>query len=435
MSTPGPPGQVCPRCAAALSRAGDEAPWCPDCEWNLGALPAQPSRLRRRLDANAFEVDERIAGELAGRPPRRPGWSRERAALIAASLLLGGGVLALLITGLALVLSGSLAWKVVGALLVLVTIELRPRLPRLGAMLGMVGRSDQPALFEALDRVCAEVAAPRLAAVVLDESFDANCRRYGLRQRPVLHLGLPLWASLSPSGRLALLTHEVGHLVNGDPGSGLLAQPALCTLGNLARIFDPRGVVRRHQLEPHSAYDGAITSHTYQGMLLFEWIGNTLSSVLFAPVTWACTTLQFSLLAMSARARRTAEYYADALAADVAGTHAMTEYLETLLLAEPVSTAVRRWLRVGADVGMLQAEAQDARERHMGEQRRAEQRSIRTESDVLADHPPIGRRIRVVRSWPVVDARLPADEVDLAGADIQLGTAYRRVERALSHLP
>lgn len=428
------PAAPCPRCSATLTSVGEEPEWCPECEWNLGDLGPQPSRLRRRLDSYAFEVDERVAAELTGCPPHRPHWSAGRAALLAVSVVLGTGVLALFVTGLVLLVTASLMWKVAGLLLVLMAVELRPRLPRLGAVLGLVTRVDQPALFAAVDRLCRELGAPRIHEIVLDESFEASCTRYGLRRRPVLSIGLPLWAALTPTARVAMLTHQLAHLVDGDPGSGLLARPALSTFGNLARIFDPRGVVRRHQLEPHGAYDGAITSRTNQSVLFFEWFANAVSAVLFAPLTWLCTTIQFLLQAMTARGRRRAEYYADALAVQIAGTDAAIEHLETLVLAEPVSTAVHRWLRVGADVSMLQAEAQEARERHRREQRRAEQRSIRSESDVLAEHPAPGRRLRVVRSWPVLGSSPVVAEVDHAAIDAQLAPAYRRVGRALAYV-
>lgn len=428
------PGTTCPRCAGSLAAPTRDARWCPACEWNLTAPPAAATRRQRRRAGRAFAADARLAAEVEGRPPVRRGPTRGTRVLLAVSVLLGLGVVALFVTGLAMVVQGSAAWKVVGALLAMLAVELRPRLPRQGVELGTVQRGDQPALFAVLDAVCRELSAPAVDTVVLDETFEASCVQVGLRRRPVLHLGLPLWAALSPAGRLALLGHVVGHLVNGDPRQRLLVQPALVTFRHLGLVFDPRAMVRRHQLETRGAYDGAIMGHAPQGNLLWEGIAGVLSAVVFAPLRWLCDAAQARLEVLAVRDGQRAEYVADALATTVAGSAATVEYLETLLLAEPVSTAVHRWLRVGASVDTLQFEAAEARERNAGELRRAEQRSIRTESAPTAAHPPTGRRVRAVRSWPRVPGRLDAGHVPLADADAQLAPVYRRVERALAHV-
>lgn len=428
------PGTTCPSCAGTLTAADPGPRWCPDCEWNLTAPPAALPRRRRRAVERTYATDARLSAQVAGRPPRRAPAARDTLLLLAVSVVLAAAVVALFVTGVVMVLGGSLAWRVLGALLAMLAVELRPRLPRQPIELGTVHRADQPALWTVLDTICRELGAPRVDTVVLDESFESSCLRIGLRRRPVLHLGLPLWAALTPQGRLALLAHQLGHLVSGDPRQRLLAQPALATFAHLGRVFAPEAMVRRHQIEVRGAYDGAIMGNAPQGNLLWEGVATVLSSAVFAPLRWVCDTLQARLEVLAARDGQRAEYVADALAADVAGTAATVEYLETLLLAEPVSTAVHRWLRVGAGVETVLWEAGEARERNAGELRRAEQRSIREESAPTAQHPPTGLRLRAVRSWPQGDGRLAADAVPFAEADRQLAPVYRRVERALAHV-
>ena len=45
--------------------------------------------------------------------------------------------------------------------------------------------------------------------------------------------------SLTAGERVALLGHELGHFVNGDPRRGLLTQPALTMLASAADLFRP----------------------------------------------------------------------------------------------------------------------------------------------------------------------------------------------------
>ncbi|GAA5003812.1 hypothetical protein [Actinopolymorpha pittospori] len=53
-----------------------------------------------------------------------------------------------------------------------------------------------------------ELRGPRLDRIVLDGAFNASARRVGLRRRPVLTLGVPLWNILDPQERVDLRRAE-----------------------------------------------------------------------------------------------------------------------------------------------------------------------------------------------------------------------------------
>jgi heat shock protein HtpX len=213
--------EACPRCDGRLTNVGDGPPWCTACEWNLDAFESPPTErataLLRRSHNLAFTLNARVFDELRVSRPSRPRWTWTKVLLTAVSVTLAVGVLAMVGGGIYLITAAPFGWKIVGLFLVLIGIELRPRVPRLRAELGRTERADAPALFSIIDEVAGKVGAPRIDLLVLDESYNAWCGRFGIRRRCVLGLGLPLWGALSADGRLALLGHELGHLVNGDP--------------------------------------------------------------------------------------------------------------------------------------------------------------------------------------------------------------------------
>jgi heat shock protein HtpX len=435
----------CPICGGRLATVGAEPRWCPACEWNLAAATptdhtVRQSRSRRRESVRSFASDERLFAECAARVPSGPGWSPGLLAVTVISILLGAATLALLVVGVVLLVNGSLIWKIVGILLAGAAFELRPRLPAVQVTSGYKTRADLPVLFELIDAVGGEFAAPRMHAVVVNESFDASCNRVGLRRRPVLVLGLPLWASLSPAGRIGLLGHQLAHLVDHDPEQNLLTQPALSTVGTLANAFARRGPdmadIAAQGEKQGEGIDGwyaeMIGGESQRGL---ESFGSACAAVIFMPLHWVCARLDRRLRAVTAHSRQRAEYYADALAADIAGSAAMIEYFQAILLHEQVFSTARRSLRVGADVETIRIEAAGRIASYAAEIGLREQLSMRTESSLLAGHPPIGRRLRMLRAWPTSVGTLSPGVLDFTTADAQLQPDFRRVTRALAHLP
>jgi len=125
--------------------------------------------------------------------------------------------------------------------------------------------------------------------------------------------------------RVALLAHELGHLVNRDPSRGLLVEPALNAFRRfapatgaertLASVFDPDGGGNRGIAQP-----------------------------LFKLVLWVISRpfllIHIGLLALGFRDHQRAEYRADAVAARVAGIEALTVLLDRLALSDSIVTTI-----------------------------------------------------------------------------------------------
>jgi hypothetical protein len=118
----------------------------------------------------------------------------------------------------------------------------RPRFGRVPKYATKVTPAEAPELYRLVGDVAAALSAPVPAVYVEEDVFNASASRVGLRRRPVLVLGLPLWNVLSAQQRVALLGHELGHFVNGDPRRGLLVQPAVGGLQRLDAWLVPVGM-------------------------------------------------------------------------------------------------------------------------------------------------------------------------------------------------
>lgn len=414
------PDDHCPQCAGRLTSVRNGPVWCVDCEWNLGAMqPALHGKTRRFDRAShrvAYALNQRLAAHLAAAPPSRPGWTAAKVALAVASLGFVVAWLAGLVYGVYLVANAEVPGKLLGILLIGIGIEVRPRVPRLRSDFGAVSRSDAPELYGLVDDICARLGAPHIERILLDDAMNASCGRSGLRRTPVLVIGLPLWSALTPAARLALLGHEVGHLVNGDPNRGLLTEPAMTTLARLAMLVNPRH----------------FTAPANRGFTGYELIANAIALVVLTPVERLLRWTQMGLWMIAARDHQRAEIFADALAVTLAGTAGATELMRVLVTFDSVQTAVARSARQGESPEMWHQRAQLSLRDLESRERVQEQFSIRVGSSMFSSHPPSGIRLRLVRAWPSTEPQHDAAPAQFAEVDSQLASHYRRVGRALA---
>jgi heat shock protein HtpX len=219
----------------------------------------------------------------------------------------------------------------------------------------------------------------------------------------VLSIGLPLWAALGPAGRMALIGHELGHLINNDPRRRLLGQLALTTFLRLADIVDPRTAL---------AHD--------EGM---EWFAGRVLWLVYQPLFAVFSRIADALYARSMAENRAAEAYADRLALRLGGMDGVVELLRVSLHQRTVrrttrgltgrsGPAVSEWPRLVREA--LDAVPDDP----------ASDLSVRHESDLEASHPPSGWRLRLVRTWPPAAPATPIPVELLAAADEALRRRY-----------
>lgn len=392
-------------------------PWCAACGNGLERFDPEENEVVgwRWLDRGLYSLAFRETHEefelLANRPVPEKGPAGTRIGVLAISVALHLTVLACLVGGLWLCVQDFPSlWLLPGGILVLIAIELRPRFGRMED--GAVTRSEAPALYALVDRVAAAVGAPPPHAVVVDEDFNAGAGTVGIRRRRVLTLGLPLWGSLDPQGRVALLGHELGHFVNGDVRRTLLTQPVYTTLPAVMHFLSPsRG----------SGSEGIVS-----------WLGGWLWRVVAAALRWVVQVAWLTLLRLAQRDAQRAEYLADSMAATVGGSDAALRVLDVLQLDEPVLVELRRAARRREAASVWPALAARAVADAAGTMPLRRQLSIRTDVSFTASHPPTALRSRLVGTRPQIKGEVPLDAHTAGLIEAELATRYENCVRSLA---
>ncbi len=406
-------GEGCPGCGASLVSERQAAAWCSACEWNLPVY--EPNRRRpeigwRWLDRSthraAYRLTRRQFVALNGKEIARTGPGAASITMVAVGVAFVVAILAALLGGGYLAVTQwphPIAFG--GLLLVLVAVAARPRLGKLDKRAERLQRVQAPTLFAVIDRVAAELGAPRPDVILVDAEFNASCSTVGLRRRRVLCLGLPLWTALPPQQRLALIAHELGHLVNGDPRRGVVSGIPVNTLNVLTDLT-----------RPDSDSYGAIAA---------------IASLLMGILHGSLTCVRLALLWIWLRTCHRAEYLADEMAARVAGSAATVGLLDRLLSSAGMPVAVTVAAARSGEAGQARAVAELSRQDPPGRVAALRQLSVRDEASMFATHPPLGLRARLIEARRQVGATLTLTEPESERLDQELASWYDRASRGL----
>ncbi len=367
--------------------------------------------LDRRLHRVAHRLTAAQFTALVDGPLIRPSMTPARFTTLTAAVVLLAGVLAIAGLGVWLVSAFffSLA-TVFGVVLLGVAFLLRPRLGRLAAPTEDAVRLDPaaaPELFGLVHRVAVTVGAPAPDVVLLGSEQNAFTTTVGLRRRRVLCLGLPLWATLDPQERVALLGHELGHFVNGDVRRGPLTLVAETTLGRVADLFDPDG----------SAHGGIL---------------EILSRALCWVVSRIAFALHLLLVWTSQRDSQRAEYFADELGARAAGTAAAVSLADHMLITDGIDTVIRREARAGNGARAWHAAARTARTNRAPDVPLLRQLSNHTGVSLFASHPPTGLRADMLERRARCEASVTLPEAVAARIDEELSAHDEGIRRKLA---
>jgi Zn-dependent protease with chaperone function len=375
--------------------------WCGECEWNLGAPPVE---IRDRIDRIALAVARRldagVAARLGATTDLSPRWTPAKVTAYVIAIAVHVSVLALLAGGIALLVTGfpNVFAIVFGVALVAFAYLLRPRLGE-APREDVVPRADAPSLYELADAVAAAIGTRPPHTIVVDAEFGAYWMVAGIRRARVLALGLPLVYALDREQLVALVAHEVAHGRNGDSTRGLVVGSSVNTLSQVVETLDDAG-------------GSALYAHD---LAFLEAVSRPLLWLVARPFV-ALLGLQYLLLH---RDSQRAEYLADSLAAEIAGTRAVVQLHESLLHDSTVAAAVQRAAREN-EVDVFSAIA-DAVSSVPPRERERRRRVARLESVRLsATHPPVGRRIALLEARPErpVKVALSGEQLDRLHAEL-----------------
>ncbi|MFF4790742.1 M48 family metallopeptidase [Streptomyces sp. NPDC001276] len=327
--------QPCPACGAEIRADARFVIWCASCDWNVDPAPEEEhNRLDRARRALARKHGEKLLAEMTD-------GENLRARRDAPSVL--AYVIALAVHGVTVVLASAGAWcllsgwgvpgMVLGGILLVAAWVLRPRPPGLPEDALVLHRTDAPELYALVDQVAQVVGTRGADLIAVDAEINASVMSYGLHGRRLLTLGVPLWETLTPQQRIALLGHELGHYSNGDTRHGLVVSTAYRSLTTWLYYFAP--------IARPSALDMVVNVLYVVPRLLVHGVLSLLDH-------------------LTLRATQRAEYLADREAARAASTEAAVGLMDRLLTTDSVAVTLRREANNAALTGPRNTRKADA---------------------------------------------------------------------------
>ncbi|MFF4834007.1 M48 family metallopeptidase [Streptomyces sp. NPDC001315] len=413
--------QPCPGCGAEIRVDSRFTTWCAACDWNVDpARPEeQPGRLAGAQRALARRYGEKLLAEVAAGGTLRARRDASSVLAYTVALVVHGMTLALAAGGIWFLVKGwGGAGMVPGVFLLALAWSLRPRTPRLPEDVPLLRRADAPALFALVDEVAREAGTRGVDVIAVDAEFNASVMTYGVRGRRLLTLGVPLWETLGPRQRIALLGHELGHYSNGDTRHGVVVGTAY------------------HSLTTWHFYFSPIPNPTTAMQML-------MNLACLVPC-WLLQGVLMLLDRLTLRATQRAEYLADRMAARAGSTVAAVELMDWFLVADSAATTLRREVN-SAGVGGPRAarKAGDPAEglwerltAHMAsipdhERERQRRAGALRGHSVDTTHPPTHLRRSCLLAVPPVPAAVGIDDDRQRRITAELTDARGRVARRI----
>ncbi len=327
---------------------------------------------------------------------------------VLASVVLATPILCIL-AGVALIWNffPNLLLMVIAAMFLGMGYKLWPRRTRIPST--SVGRSELPATFAIVDAVGAALGAPKVDRIVVTEAFEADILQ--ARGLNVLGIGAYSWVSIGDDEKLAMISHEMAHLVNHDPTRGRFLGAALTTLEGWQDLFTTTRVVDDFGETVRGGKPTILGDLLFGGMrLMVELFWGLMERLSFLP-------------------QQRAEYLADAYSAEIAGKDAPISLLRRSAMQDRLSVELGKLGSYSLPKGReLIDRIANATFEMPQEERDSRLAKMRAEANSIdANYPPTVYRIKFLELLPEAAAKLSAADFDFAAADAELTPLIARI--------
>jgi heat shock protein HtpX len=426
---PQPQGeQACPQCQTLLPVYTNYVTWCHGCGWNL--KPYAESEPENILDKMYLELGRKSSQALF-EDVRKRGWQVKRHTIPSLSLMLAYllAVLVYLLTFAVGVAGGVLLvrdWPgllstLIGIIAVLVTVGMLGTRYRFklkdGKAEGEISPAQFPTLYQTVNKVATFLGTSNVDKIILDARFNASITQFGWRRKKVLRLGLPLFCILTTEEKIALLGHELGHCVNGDPNRSLVVGTALRYLVEWYKALYPESIW------PKTVRQGSVDGSSIL-ILLSSVVTNIIS-------LWLANLVKFWIFILSHllwRDKQRAEYYADSLAAKVAGTEAMLGMLQKLHYTSTFELALQQFAMRPQNANFFKELMQEVTQVPPREIERVSGVERLEQSRLDTTHPPTANRIEFLQHPKQTHAWVRLEGVEENSLGAELAQAQSRIQ-------
>ena len=341
-----------------------------------------PKGLASVYDAMGQRLGRRLFDEVLGADSLRPKLTFSKVAAGLMALLVHTFTLVWMLGGIALIVFGwpNVLFVVLGLFAVGVAALLRPRSAKPPGIVLSSAQAPRLTRFAAL--VADRVGAKSPDEILVGPDFNAAVFTSGLKRTRHLYVGLPLFSITGPQERVAVLAHELAHNVNGDPRRGAFIGSAMRTLRTWHDLLRPPRTLRPR---------GRMTLTD----MLISTIGQTVGRALRASIRGVHVVMVHLLY----RDTQRAEYLADAVSREAAGTAAAVGALRKTALHGIVTAQVQRAAVREQDPGSLISNIRrGVLAGNASEMARIEDQELARGFRLDASHPPTIYRIRFLEA-------------------------------------
>jgi len=336
-------------------------------------------------------------------------------------------------TGVWLLVTGTWPQRILGAVELLIALALRPRPRR--APRHTLDRATAPTLYAVTGRVAAELGTRPPDLIAVDARYGSGSLTVGARRRRVLVLGLPLWETLTPDERLALLGHELARTAGGGGRGARWIDTALDSLTTWTDVLRPGPDLLA---EASPALDDPVPgmAGTRRDSVAMNSMGAALARPLLDLMEHGARRLHRLLSRLNDGSAGPVEYRADASAARIASPASTRGLLHALLLRDTAVFALQRLARAGDGGGDAGTGLWEGLRDHMASvpdtERARRLRLSEVRGDAASDtSPPTHLRIRFVERLPRSEPTVEVTTGETGTIETELLPARTSIAREL----
>ena len=370
----------CPDCGHTIVTEYGFISWCDQCDWNVSPKPEQAAKsfLEKIYKVLGQKLGENLKQAARNDKLKKRNGRLSRSLLFLLSvavyafniitLLLGVWLLTNHHTNLFAIFGGTI---LIGAGWVT-----RPRLNKRPPL--TLVQKEHSELYALVNDICTTMDAPKFHTIAVNNHFNASSGHYGIFNKRLLTIGLPLLHTLSAQEFVALIAHEAAHGKNRDPLRTTLTNNAHTTLLRWHQLIYPR-----HIWDPDYGIYNLLIAPMNLLMLL----------------TSNCIKLLATcFIHLSFRESQIAEFRADLYAADLSGKQAMLSLLNKLHYHTIFSLAVQEFTLSKTSSSLWEILTDKFNHIPESESKRLSRLQQLSGSRLNLTHPPTLHRSEVIKS-------------------------------------
>ncbi|AJD92849.1 hypothetical protein JMA_35320 [Jeotgalibacillus malaysiensis] len=422
--------ETCLSCGEQIEVVPGYVKWCEHCLDQIQERKSEESPkhwMTKIFDWLGRKNGEQLLQSVLSHQSEKPGMTYKTGMAYVVATLIHITSLLLLVTAVycLTIVNESGAAIFAGVILLAIAWLARPRVQKLEKDEKVYTANELPELFELMNQVRLALGSPKIDGVVINGDYNASIGYFGWRNRVILRIGSSLWSVLDHEERIALLGHEIGHLVNGDLNRSGYIGTALFTIYTWISVLIP---------ERTTVYDTGLLDHMEEmnpvGLGPLNWISQQFQRL----VAFLPKIIFLTLLYLLYQNMQRAEYYADQLAVSVAGNAAVVRLLNKLEYWETFLYSMRKTVIANGKIHFLTELKEQFAIMPAKEKLRIQKISELEKARADETHPPTTYRLKYIKSRKLQKPLIQVDAAHMKRIDLEVAVYHEEAANELVEL-